>query len=385
MGDVRVVRSPGAVRLERPGGAVRRALPAVACVLAVRLLGVATLALFGAFGGQAPQRLLAGRWDSLWYARVAAYGYGYRLRLGDGRVLSDLSFFPLLPWLERALSHVTGALGPAVAGVLVSAVACAFAAAGVSRVADGVLGGRAAFLTAVLWAAVPVGVVESMAYSEALFVALAAWALAHATERRWLVAAVLACLAGLTRPAGLAVAAAVVVGALWTGRGTGRVAARTAAAILAPAGAVGYVVWVAFTTGRPLGYLDVQRGWGNGIDGGLSFARFTVRLLTTGSVAAGLAIAAGVAVLLWCHWLGWRDRYPVELQVYTGVMLLLALTTAGYFGSKPRLLLPAFGLLLPLAGALARVRPVTRTAVMCCLVVGSALYGAFWLNGSGPP
>ncbi|PWI44464.1 hypothetical protein CK485_11855 [Streptomyces sp. ICBB 8177] len=360
-------------------------MPAVVCVLAVRLLGVGMLALFRAFGGQAPQRLLAGRWDSLWYARVAEYGYGYHLRLGDGRVLSDLSFFPLLPWLERTLSGLVGALGAAAAGVAVSTVACAFAAAGVFRVADGVLGGRGAFLAAVSWAAVPVGVVESMAYSESLFTALAAWALVHLAERRWLGAAALACLAGLTRPAGLAVAAAVVAGAVWPGRGTGRVAVRTAAVVLAPAGGVGYVVWVAFTTGRPFGYLDVQRGWGNGIDGGLSFARFAVRLLTSGDAAAGLALAAGVAVLLWCHWLGWRDRYPLALQVYTGVMLLLALTTAGYFGSKPRLLLPAFGLLLPLAGALGRRGPVTRTAVVCCLAVGSALYGACWLNGSGPP
>ena len=45
---------------------------------------------------------------------------------------------------------------------------------------------------------------------------------------------------------------------------------------------------------------------------------------------------------------------------YSATLVVLALTTSGYFGSKPRYLLPAFGLLLPLAVRLARVRPAVR-------------------------
>ncbi|MYW42041.1 hypothetical protein GT346_01470, partial [Streptomyces sp. SID161] len=80
-----------------------------------------------------------------------------------------------------------------------------------------------------------------------------------------------------------------------------------------------------------------------------------------------------------------RDRQPVELLVYTGVVLALALCASSYFGSKPRLLMPAFPVLLPLARALARPRTLRSALVTAALAVAAAAYGAFWLNGSGPP
>jgi hypothetical protein len=73
------------------------------------------------------------------------------------------------------------------------------------------------------------------------------------------------------------------------------------------------------------------------------------------------------------------------LLVYSGVVAALALGAASYFGSKPRLLMPAFPLLLPLARALARTRPAGSAAVLGGVALASAVYGAFWLNGSGPP
>jgi hypothetical protein len=48
-------------------------------------------------------------------------------------------------------------------------------------------------------------------------------------------------------------------------------------------------------------------------------------------------------------------------------------------------LLPAFPLLLPLALALARLRTAGSVLVTGVVAVASAVYGAFWLNGSGPP
>jgi hypothetical protein len=71
--------------------------------------------------------------------------------------------------------------------------------------------------------------------------------------------------------------------------------------------------------------------------------------------------------------------------VYTGIVLALALCASSYFGSKPRLLLPAFPLLFPLALALARLRPWRSALVVGGVAVASAVYGAWWLNGSGPP
>ncbi|MFK0258841.1 hypothetical protein [Streptomyces sp. NPDC090445] len=373
--------------------AFRRAAPALAAFAAVRLLGLGVLAAWGAAAGSSPHTLLSARWDSLWYARIAAEGYGYQVVLPDGAVHSNLAFFPLLPWLERLVSAATG-LGHGSAGLAVSAVAGLAAAWGIFAVTDlvcarqdlGVDGRRAGVFAAGVWAALPVGIVQSMAYSEALFTALAAWALYAALRGRWPVAGLLAAGAGLTRPVGAAVVAAVWVALALAWRRGERSWRMAVGAVLAPAGAAAYVLWVGAHTGRGLlGYLDVQGGWGNGFDGGLAFARFIGAKLASGAAPAGIGLIAGVVLVLWLYALCVRQRQPAVLLVYSGIVLALALGASAYFGSKPRLLLPAFPLLLPAAVALARRRPGRAAAVLGAAAVASAVYGAFWLNGSGPP
>ncbi|MFC9082423.1 glycosyltransferase family 39 protein [Streptomyces sp. NPDC057062] len=377
-----------------PTGAVRRAAPALAGYVAVRALGLVALALWSAARGSSPHTLLTARWDSLWYTRVAELGYGYEVRLPNGDVHSDLAFFPLLPWLERLGGALTP-LSSADAGLLVSTLASITAAWGIFAVADHVYGSRAGFCAVLLWAVLPVGIVQSMAYSESLFTALAAWSLYAVLRGRWVTAGVLASLAGLTRPVGAAVVAAVWAAAITSYVRDRRtlparevpVLRRALGMVLAPLGAAGYVLWVGRRTGKgPLGYLDVQAGWRNGFDGGYAFARFVAGKFTAfPSALAGAGLIIGVALIVWLFVVCVRQRQPLPLLVYTGVVTALALCASSYFGSKPRLLLPAFPLLLPLARALARVRPSRSAAVLGGVAAASAVYGAFWLNGSGPP
>jgi hypothetical protein len=360
----------------------------------VRALGLVTLAVWSAARDKSAHQLLSARWDSLWYTRVADLGYGYEVRLPNGDVHSNLAFFPLLPWLERAFAAVTP-LSYADAGLLVSALASLAAAWGIFAVADHVYGSRAGICAVLLWAVLPVGIVQSMAYSESLFTALAAWSLYAVLTGRWLTAGLLASLAGLTRPVGAAVVAAVWVAAIasfvrersapaQTGASRWR---RALAMLIAPLGAAGYVLWVGRHTDKgPLGYLDVQAGWRNGFDGGYAFARFVGDKFTSfPSAVAGLALIIGVGLLVWLYVICVRQRQPLPLLVYAGVVTLLALCASSYFGSKPRLLLPAFPLLLPPALALARLRTSRSAWVLGGVTVASAAYGAFWLNGSGPP
>ncbi|WP_221361412.1 glycosyltransferase family 39 protein [Streptomyces beigongshangae] len=378
----------------RPGPSWRRAAPALLGYAAVRALGLVVLAVWSAAGGKSAHQLLSARWDSLWYTRIAELGYGYEVRLPNGDVHSNLAFFPLLPWLERAVSAVSP-LSYADAGLLVSAVASLAAAWGIFAVADHVHGPRAGICAVLLWAVLPVGVVQSMTYSESLFTALAAWSLYAVLTGRWLTAGLLASLAGLTRPVGAAVVAAVWVTAAASfvrersaPTGDGASGWRRALAVLiAPLGAAGYVLWVGRRTGGgPLGYLDVQAGWRNGFDGGHAFARFVAdRFTSFPSVLAGLALVAGVGLLGRLYVVCVRRRQPLPLLVYAGAVTVLALGASGYFGSKPRLLLPAFPLLLPLATALSRLRTSRSAWVLGCAAVASAAYGALWLNGSGPP
>ncbi|MFF1599160.1 glycosyltransferase family 39 protein [Streptomyces mirabilis] len=378
-----------------PGAsAPRRAAPALLGYAAVRALGVLTLALWSAANGKSAHTLLTARWDALWYTRVADLGYGYEVRLPNGDVHSNLAFFPLLPWLERLVSALSP-LSYADAGLLVSTLASLAAAWGIFAVADHVYGPRVGVCAVLVWAVLPVGIVQSMAYSESLFTALAAWSLYAVLTGRWVTAGLLAAFAGLTRPVG-----AAVVAALWVAAITSFVRDRSAhpahgapvlrralGMLLAPLGAAGYVLWVGHRTGKgPLGYLDVQAGWRNGFDGGYAFARFVGDKFTSfPSALAGVGLIVGVALIVWLYVTCVRQRQPPALLVYAGIVVALALCASSYFGSKPRLLLPAFPLLLPLALALARLRTSRSALILGGVAMASALYGAFWLNGSGPP
>ncbi|WP_240926141.1 mannosyltransferase family protein [Streptomyces sp. JB150] len=412
----------------RPGRTARRTLPGAAPALlgyaAVRALGLLALCVWSAVRDKDAYTLLTARWDSLWYARIAEHGYGYEIRLPNGDVHADLAFFPLLPWLERLGQAVTP-LSYADAGFAAGTLASFAAAWGIFAVADLLYGRRAGVCAVLLWAVLPVGIVQSMAYSESLFTALAAWSLYAVLTGRWVAAGTLALLAGLTRPVGLAVVAAVWAAgtASWRReRGARRIgpsARRRSAApepgarptpyapsparapvregapvgrralgmLLAPLGTAGYVLWVGHRTGEgPLGYLDVQAGWRNGFDGGYAFARFVGEKFTSfPSAVAGAALAAGVALVIRLYVVCVRQRQPLPLLVYAGLVTALALCASSYFGSKPRLLVPAFPLLLPLALALARLPTRRSVLVTAGAAVASALYGAFWLNGSGPP
>ncbi|MFE9444291.1 hypothetical protein ACFYO2_36110 [Streptomyces sp. NPDC006602] len=400
-------------RAAPPGApSLRRAAPALLGYAAVRALGLLALALWSAARDKSAYTLLTARWDALWYTRVAELGYGYEVRLPNGDVHSNLAFFPLLPWLERLLAAVTP-LSYADAGFAVALLASVAAAWGIFTVTDHVYGRRAGICAVLLWAVLPVGIVQSMAYSESLFTALAAWSLYAALTGRWLTAGTLALLAGLTRPVGLAVVAAVWAAAIAAflrdrsaaatassvpdrsparpdsahseGRAPG--ARRALGMLLAPLGAAAYVLWVGHRTGKgPLGYLDVQAGWRNGFDGGQAFTRFVADKFTSfPSALAGLGLIVGVGLVVWLYVVCVRQRQPLPLLVYAGVVTVLALCASSYFGSKPRLLMPAFPLLLPLALALARPRTRRSALVIGAVAAASALYGAFWLNGSGPP
>ncbi|MGW4568829.1 glycosyltransferase family 39 protein [Streptomyces sp. NPDC004561] len=386
---------------------LRRAVPALLGYAAVRALGLVVLALWSAARDRSAHKLLTARWDSLWYTRTAELGYGYQVRLPNGDLHSNLAFFPLLPWLERWLHAITP-LSYADAGFAVSLLASLAAAAGIFAVAEHVHGSRVGVCAVLVWAVLPVGIVQSMAYSESLFTALAAWSLYAVLTGRWISAGVLAALAGLTRPVGAAVVAAVwVAGVISFGRD--RSASRTDGAhattrapspardappwrrvlgmVIAPLGAAGYVLWVGHRTGKgPLGYLDVQAGWRNGFDGGYAFGRFVAdKFASFPSALAGVGLIIGVGLLIWLYVTCVRRDEPLALLVYTGVVLVLALCASSYFGSKPRLLVPAFPVLFPLACALARLRTSRSALVTAGLAVASAVYGAFWLNGSGPP
>ncbi|NEB88860.1 hypothetical protein G3I43_32550, partial [Streptomyces anulatus] len=368
------------------------AAPALAAYAGARALGLLAFWAAASAAGKDPLGPLSGRWDSVWYQRIAENGYRYTVTLPDGSVHSDLAFFPLLPALERAVSEVTPlTLGGA--GLLVAWTAGLLAAWGIFAVGARLRGRRTGVVLAALWGVYPTAFVQSMAYTETLFTALAAWALYAVLRGRWIVAGALCVLAGLTRPTAAALIAALAITAAVTlvreyrdERRAGPVLRRNARMIagvaLAPLGWLAYVVFVAVREGSPFAYFDVQAQWGNNIDGGRALAAFIAGL----PWPAALGLCAALGLLGWLVVLCVRQRQPLPVLVYAIAIVVISLIGAGYFGSRPRLMMPAFPLLLPPAVALLRLRTTGRTAaVLAVLACASAAYGAWTLLGPGPP
>ncbi|MEE1751034.1 glycosyltransferase family 39 protein, partial [Streptomyces sp. SP18CS02] len=198
---------PAPVR--RTTGALRLAWPALALYALVRAVGIGAILLRT---DRTVLQVLASRFDTSWYVLIADHGYPATCPV-QGE-LCRYAFFPLYPGLIRGVTGVTP-LSAQWAAWLIAMAASLAAAWGIFAVVERIADRKAALVTVVLWGIVPHAVVESMAYTEALFTAIAAWALYAVLDRRWLTAAALAVLAGLTRPPGAAVVAAVVLCALY--------------------------------------------------------------------------------------------------------------------------------------------------------------------------
>ncbi|MFJ8360396.1 mannosyltransferase family protein [Streptomyces sp. NPDC093984] len=380
------VERPGHRDPVRPAGGGRRpaatALTALGLFLAARLSGVLVLAVVARAAGKNPLLLLGRSWDSVWYLRIAAHGYGFTQHTRTG-VHSDLAFFPLYPGTVHAVTTISP-LGGGAAGLLVSWTAAAVAACGIHRIGLRLYGPAVAVVLVLLWGLLPHSVVLSMAYTEPVMTAFAAWSLYAVLTRRWVWAGILAALAGLARPNGVAVAAAVLAAAgleVWRRRGRGVSHRLWTGAALAPLGWSGYVVWVGRRRGDPLGgYFTVQRLWGSRFDFGRGALSFTEHMLLHGTrlLFPMALVIVGVSTVLFALLV--VDRAPLPLVVHSGVLLLIALGGSGFFESKPRFLLPAFPLLIVVARALvrtARARPWHAAVVAGALAGLSFVYGAY--------
>jgi hypothetical protein len=358
--------------------------------LAVRLVGVVVL------GGMASLRgsTLLGElrsWDGVWMLAIATHGYaGVPATLVDafGRHTADTAyaFFPGYPAMIATAGLLTG--GDLVASaLLVSAVAGVVTAYGlmqlVEALPDDLLDGRprrVGLLLVALFAAAPMAVVLSMAYTEALFCALTVWALVGALRERWLLAGLCCAGAGLVRPTGsslvLAVGLAALVAAVRMRSGRPLLAA-----VLAPLGLLGYLGFVAWRTGSPTGWFAIQRtGWGSEFDGGASLATFVGRTVSGGHEVYDLAVLLALVASLTLLVVAVRMRLPWPLLVYTVAVLVTVWASDGQIHSRVRLLVPAFPLLVPVAVGLARRRTGTAVAVVVAAALASAWFGGYTLT-----
>jgi hypothetical protein len=374
--------APAAVRRRIRWGTLAPA----AVYLAVRLVGVVVLGLMAASRGTSLVSELRS-WDGVWLLAIAAHGYdGVPVALVDafGRHTPDTAyaFFPGYPAVVATVGVLTGG-NLVAAALIVSTAAGVTAAYGLVRLAELVPGGtrRVGLLLVALFAAAPMGVVLSMAYTEALFCALAVWALVGVLREQWMLAGACAGAAGLVRPTGSSLVLAVGLAALVAAVRRRDGVRPWLAAVLAVSGLLAYLGYVGWRTGSPTGWFAVQRqGWGSHFDGGASLAAFVGRTLTGGhevyDLAVLLVLAASVTLLV----VGIRMRLPWPLLVYSAAVLVMVWASDGQIHSRIRLLLPAFPLLLPVAVGLARRRTATAVAVVVAAALASAWFGGYTLT-----
>jgi Mannosyltransferase (PIG-V) len=353
-----------------------------------RLAQIAAIAWLDPAGASVYDRLLS--WDAGWFIRVARDGYPhtYTHDASGHLTANELAFFPLYPMLIRAGHAVGFSYGGA-------ALCVSWIAGGVGAVLLFRLTQRlwpqpmVGYALVALFCAQPMSVVLSMGYSESLFVALVAGMLLAAREHRWLLAGVLGALAGLTRPTGAAAAVALAVavgirifGRTQTPRPSPReIASATTAAVLALAAVPAYIGWVGWRVGDPGAWFKIQQaGWGTRFDFGHSVWDFIFTSLRSdgGWVAISVAlllIAATVALLVALR----RKIWP-PFVVYGVISFVLVVGQAGYFHSKPRLLVPVLLILLPGALAAARARPRSASLWLIAYAAFGIWYGAYMIT-----
>jgi Mannosyltransferase (PIG-V) len=329
------------------------------------------------------------RWDSVWFLRIAEHGYGSL----EG---AAAAFYPLYPASVGVLGRVF--FGHYVlAGIVVSLAATLAAFVLFHDLAETKLGAEGARRALLYLAIFPMTLFLQAVYSEALFLLLSVAAFALAERRRFLPAGVVAGLALLTRPAGVALLPAL---ALFAWRSSRR---REALAQLAvtPLLFVLYPLVLWWQRDDPWAFARAQDIWSRhvsyagplgGIWDGLRAGWAGIRQLVSGShtttywpavdgtdpmrvAAVNLEALAFLVLFAVLAVIAWR-RFGAPYGVFAALSLAIPLSVPSE--RWPLLSLPRFGLtIFPLFLALATLggRPRVHTAIVSIssIMLGVAL------------
>ncbi|MEO8439658.1 MAG: hypothetical protein ABI540_05490 [Spartobacteria bacterium] len=311
------------------------------------LLVLAIKVLLLTFGVQAVAALtiqhrgwldLWNNWDAMHYLRLAEQGY---TASGESRV--SLVFFPLYPWLVRA-----------VAFILHDYLVAAFVVSGFASVAAALLLQRLARCDETeevsrnaIWFLLifPTSFFLHIGYTESLFIALTLGCFLAARKERWLLASLLGAAACLTRVNGLILGPALateVALCYWKSR---RIDWRWLWLGLVPLGFLGYLWLNHEVTGDFFAFTKImQEHWYKKFASPW-FGIHDVYLRALGmNVNEGLNELIAVVLLSVCtvwSWISLRPSYSVWITLNW-----LLMTSTAYVLSVPRYMLPLFPVFL---------------------------------------
>jgi hypothetical protein len=332
------------------------------------------------------------RWDSVWFLRIAEDGY---------RAAEDAAaaFYPLYPLLVGAVGRLL--LGHYVlAGVLVSLAACLAAFTLLYRLALPRLGDDGARRTVLYLAISPYALFLGAVYSESVFLLAAVASFFLAEQRRFLGAGVVAGLAWLTRPLGVALLPALALLA-WREPRRGRALLELA---VAPALFALYPLYLWWKVGDPFAFVHAEGTWSRhvspvgplgGIWDGLRAGWAGVRQLASGSdatrywsavqdsdpdrvAAINLAQLAFLVLFVVLTVVAWR-RFGAPYGLFAALSLAIPLSVPSE--RWPLLSIQRFGLVVfPLFMALAALgsRPRVHTGVVVVSAVLLGVVSAQW-------
>ena len=202
----------------------------------------------------APGVPLLARWDAGWYQALADQGYAF-----DRTRETTAGFFPLYSLLMKGAASLLS-LGTYQGGVVVSSL-CLLTAMYLVHVYARRAGAEPWTAVALLLS-LPSGFILASVYSEGLFLTCALGSFVLARRDRWREAALLAALAALTRPHGLALIPTLLVDA-WTRREGPRPTLRALApAAVAALGFASLCAYFAAKFGDPWAYFHAKQAWG---------------------------------------------------------------------------------------------------------------------------
>ena len=324
-------------------------------------------------------------WDGGWYVAVATFGYAHQVNLTHWNTLGFLPLYPMLMWV---ISHGF-AVSTILAGMIISTITGAIATVLIARLATRWWGANACRRAILFFCLFPGSIVFSMVYTEGLMLMLVAGSMLAMEHRRWVLAGILAGLSTAVGPVAIAIIPACAAAAYMEFRRRGwhnRAAWRSLAApILAPAGAVGFGIFLWIWTGTPLASYKTQQVDWHETTTPLAVPRALVTVIKQAIGVEGpphpdvdlnqLVGVLGTVFLIWALRRMWRTReqIPVAAWVWTAAVVFMTLTSNAT-PPNARMLLCAFPVLIALGASLrgrAYAKLLTGSTVM--LVVMSMI------------
>ncbi len=370
-------------------------VPLLAWFVAHSIVVLVAVIAYAAFGFTGPPVdpsvtgpfTLLGTWDTTWYLGIARDGYTDQLTtLGQDEQYSNLAFFPLIPGLLWVFDAI--GINPFFALLVVSHLAALVALVGFRALAADRMSAAQANLATWCFALFPSTLAASMAYTEAITLALTITAAWFATRGRWVPAALFAGVVTLARPTGFL--AALLVGLIaWRSPGKRTLRRGFFTGLPGLLAMSGFLLFMMLGRGSATAPLQAQGAWGRGapIIGMFTAAKANTQELweqIVGWDPGGRWVGLGRDVLAVALFVVLMRRLArVELNrwlspwvIYVGLALAIPLST-GTFNSMARLGIVAFPLFWMIPTLLApqgRIPPRVWLITSAVLLAGATVH-----------